>query len=232
MDSIFNILKDCIPSDYCAQVHSRSVLEMWMRRRRFSRALDLGYGDGRSVDVFRKAQPEIDWTGIDIESSPEVNSRKRQDAKFVTFDGIHIPFDSGHFEIIYSHQVFEHVRHPESLLRDVARVLSDDGLFIGSTSQFEPYHSFSFWNYTIYGFYTLLRECGFQVLELRPGIDGITLIERARRGRPPEYSKYFFEESPINSEIEKEIRGKRPNNIVNFRKLMYCGQFIFVAKRR
>src|SRR5262249_3966496 len=49
---------------------------------------------------------------------------------------------------------------------------------IGSTSQFEPHHSRSYWNYTPLGFQALVEDGGLQVEELRPGIEGLTLVRR------------------------------------------------------
>ena len=57
-------------------------------------------------------------------------------------------------------------------------MLAPAGLFAGSTSQLEPFHSLSMWNYTPVGFCALLSESGLDVVELRPGIDGLTLIAR------------------------------------------------------
>ena len=111
------------------------------------KVLDLGCGAGRTVDIFRRLDPEVDWRGLDLESSPEVDKRTRKDASFYTYDGVHIPFDDAIFDIVFSHQVFEHVRHPEALLEEVTRVLKPGAAFIGSVSALEPYHSFSLWNY-------------------------------------------------------------------------------------
>ena len=153
--------------------------------------MDLGCGDGRSLDQFKSIQNSINWVGVDIEESPEVAQRSRTDGRFVTFNGVDLPFEDGEFDLIYSHQVFEHVRHPEALLREISRVLSKDGLLIGQTSQLEPFHSYSHWNFTGYGFKVICADAGLELTELRPGIDGITLIERSYLGRPEEYSKWF-----------------------------------------
>lgn len=49
---------------------------------------------------------------------------------------------------------------PESLLADVTRVLRPGGAFVGSVSCLEPYHSFSYWNFTPYGWYVWLARRG------------------------------------------------------------------------
>ena len=98
------------------------------------KVLDLGCGAGGSIDVFHAKSNSISWFGLDIENSSEVKLRNRNDASFYTFDGTNIPFEDNAFDLIYSNQVFEHVRYPELLLTEIHRVLKKDGYFIGSVS--------------------------------------------------------------------------------------------------
>ena len=231
--SLYELLSDVIPGDHSRQTNARDEVRARIASGfRPARILDLGCGNGNSIDFFLETLPEATWTGVDIELSPEVLTRERADADFVTFDGVHLPFLTQSFDLIYSYQVFEHVRYPEPLLGEVRRALTDDGLFIGQTSQLEPYHSFSLWNFTVYGFKQLLETAGLALLAVRPGIDGPTLIERARLGRPKEMSKWFSTDSPLNQSIEAELAMKRrPAKVRNYRKLIVCGQFTFVARR-
>jgi len=191
--------------------------------------LDLGCGTGRSLDVFRKHDPAVDWCGLDIETSPEVDARTRTDARFVTYDGVNIPFPADSFDIVYSNQVFEHVRHPSDLLAEVRRVLTPGGAFIGSVSALEPYHSFSYWSFTPFGWHTLLVDAGLKPVEFRPGIDGVSLILRQYRNRPPETAEWF-QNSPLNEEIDRwgEETKRRPA-LVNLRKVRFCGHLVFYA---
>ena len=96
--------------------------------------------------------------------------------------------------MIYCNQVLEHVRFPERLLREVCRVLKPNGYFVGATSQLEPYHSLSVWNYTPHGFRLLVKEVGLQLQEIRPGIDALTLIIRA---------------APAKAKVFQSLVGKR-----------------------
>jgi SAM-dependent methyltransferase len=231
--STFEALEDCLPGDHSRQVDSRWYIPDLVSAAGASPVvLDLGCGDGRSVDLFRTAAPDVRWVGVDIEESPEVAGRTREDADFRTFDGIHIPEDDAHFDLVYCHQVFEHVRHPEPLLAEVRRVLKPGGIFFGSTSQLEPYHSFSFWNYTVPGFRELLVESGLTPLEFRPGIDGLTLILRRGLGRRPWFDRWYKRESPLNRVIGLwgRLRKKSPRE-VNGVKLLLCGHFCFMATR-
>ena len=230
-ESIFEIMEPHVPTDHAHQSTAMRELEAVLKSGHETRnVLDLGCGDGRSYDLFHRLVPDCRWTGVDIEDSPEVNARVRDDVNFVTYDGETLPFESGSFDLVYSYQVMEHVRYPERVLDEVRRVLRPGGLFIGQTSQFEPYHSYSLWNFTIYGFKILVETAGMRLESIRPGIDGPTLIRRSFLGRPKEYGKWFAEESPLNLEIEEACNvQKRSIRVKNFRKLMYCGQFTFVC---
>jgi SAM-dependent methyltransferase len=234
MATLWELLKDCIPDDHARQVTSRYYLDEAMRSPgRPDRVVDLGCGRGTSAALFRRYDPQLRWLGVDIRDSPEARQRTPGGDPVLYYDGVRLPFRSDRVPLIYSHQVFEHVSHPRELLAEIGRVLSPGGLFIGSTSQFEPYHSYSLWNYTPYGFRVLVEEAGLALQQIRPSLDGIALIMRSYDDRAPEYSRYWSEESPLNNEIDTWARkSRRRPALVNLRKLTYCGQFAFRVTKR
>ncbi len=194
--------------------------------------LDLGCGIGSSVDVFRARDPGVEWVGLDVPGSPEAQFRTRGDARFETFDGISMPFADGSFDLVYCKQVLEHVRHPEPLLKEVHRVLVPGGRFAGSTSQLEPYHSLSVWNYTPIGMVALLEQADLHTVELRPGIDGLTLIAWRLAGGHRWFHRWWSRESPLNRLLDACGRVLRTDNrSLNATKLLFCGQFAFLARR-
>lgn len=134
--------------------------------------------------------------------------RIRDELNFLTYDGVDLPLSHDSVDIIYSHQVFEHVRHPQELILEVFRVLKEDGYLVGSRSQLEPFHSRSLWNFTPYGYVTLLKSAGFSEFFVKPGIDGLTLIIRSlvRNSLSRMFSIFFSRESPLNFVIETSSR--------------------------
>jgi SAM-dependent methyltransferase len=195
--------------------------------------LDLGCGAGDSVDLFRSLDPGVDWVGADVERSPEVAARTRTDAAFVTFDGEALPFEDGHFDLVYCKQVLEHVRRPDQLVAEAARVLRPGGWLAGSTSQLEAFHSLSVFNPTPYGLSLLAEDAGLEVVELRPGIDGFTLVAWRALGMPRFFERWWARESPVNRVIETAGRVARLDaRTRNQIKLTLCGQFAFLARRQ
>lgn len=231
---IFEYLQNSIPTDHHRQSRAIDILQEELRDEFLPRrVLDFGCGEGKSIALFEKVLPHSEWAGVDIESSPEVDSRTRQDSRFFTYNGSLLPFRDSSFDLIYSHQVLEHVRHPEIVLAEIKRVLEKGGKFIGQTSQLEPYHSFSLWNFTVYGFKKIVEDAGLKLVKIRPALDGITLIRRAYTGRKKEFERYVQEESPINLEIEHVATNEGKSiRIINYRKLMFCGIFSFCCEHQ
>nr|WP_298898234.1 class I SAM-dependent methyltransferase [uncultured Altererythrobacter sp.] len=155
--------------------------EHLLKQQSPSTVLDLGCGDGRAVELVRSIGAS--YTGVDIEASPEVRARTRSDASFVSYDGQNLPFKDSSFDLVYSRQVFEHVRHPDQVAAEVQRVLKPGGKFIASLSYLEPYHSFSIFNFTPYGVYRLIEDNGLKLEAMWPGADGLSLIVRQLTNR-------------------------------------------------
>jgi SAM-dependent methyltransferase len=174
----------------------------------------------------------VDWVGADIADSSEVAERTRTDAEFVTFDGRRLPFDDGAFELVFCKQVLEHVEHPRELVGEAARVLAPGGHLAGSTSQLEAFHSRSIFNWTPYGLTRVVEDAGLEVVELRPVIDGFTLVAWRALGLPRFFHRWWARESPPYRAIDLAARAMRLDaRTRNQIKLVLSGQFAFLARR-
>ena len=229
------LLPGQIPSDHARQ----STPQAFVRRLRELApgvqapiVVDLGCGLGASSDAFTDAYPGVAWIGLDVPGSPEVSARASTQRRFVTFDGERIPFADGSVDLVYCKQVLEHVSRPAPLIAEVQRVLRPGAHFAGSTSQLEPFHSFSTGNHTPYGLRLLLEGAGLELVEIRPGMDALTLIaRRALRGRAL-FDRWWERESPLNKVISvvSRLRRQSPEE-TNATKLLFAGHVCFLARR-
>jgi SAM-dependent methyltransferase len=195
--------------------------------------VDLGCGAGDLVRHIDTTYAGVRCIGVDIPDSPEVRERKLEaGGTFLTFDGENIPLAEGSADVIVSRQVLEHVCRPFPLFASVARVLKPGGVFIGSTSQLEPYHSFSTFNYTPFGLKMLGDACGLVAVEFRPGADVLVLVMRRLFAHRAFFDRWLDRESPLNKVIglAGRLRGWNAAQI-NTVKLMLAGQFFFVFRK-
>jgi len=231
---LIEIIPEAIPQDHCDQATALSLLREVTEEQGLNdldqvKVLDLGCGDGRSFEALKKVLTKMSYCGVDIEASPEVSIRTRDDLRFDTYDGVNLPYEPDSMDVIFSSQVLEHVRHPDQLIKSANRVLRKGGVFVGSVSFLEPYHSFSIFNWSPYGIVTVFRDSGFDKIVLRPGIDGIALTLRRIFGRE-HFGASFAKNSLFNYFIgENQIQKKRSPQQINAHKLAIAGHICFYA---
>lgn len=103
-----------------------AVLECYKAWQPNSNVLEIGCGDGFSMDWLRKLK--FDCTGIDI--NPEKIETARQYGHTVfCVDAIELPFADNYFDVVYSRHTLEHILKPEPMLKEIHRVLNSMGLF-------------------------------------------------------------------------------------------------------
>ena len=224
------LLRPALPTRSSAQALAEDFIPALLAPRPGATVVDLGCGRGDSVDAFRAADPSVRWIGVEV---GDTEYETRADVELRIFDGVALPFEDASVDVVFSKQVLEHVERPHELIADVARVLKPGGVFAGSTSHLEPYHGRSTMNLTPYGLLRLLETSG---LELE------TIMPRHRRPdavRPPAAARRRSSSTATGRSARRSTRSSTASARVtgwdaedrNALKLLFCGQYAFVARR-
>ena len=109
----------------------------WLGQRRPSRVLDLGCSDG-SLGALLQAQGH-EVTGVDLTELKGVRERIHHFVECDLEDGIP-PEVGGGFDVVVCADVFEHVRHPDKLLLEIAERLAPGGSVVASIPNFAHWY--------------------------------------------------------------------------------------------
>lgn len=229
LDELVASIGDCVPDHATTQLEAFEHAATLVPRTGEFRVLDLGSGFGKTKAQFEALNPGLRWNGVDIARRWDRRDRPLARASR-KYNGVRIPFRRNTFDMVFSKQVFEHVRHPEPLLRDIRRVLKPGGVFVGSVSCMEPFHMASMFCFSPHGWKTINADAGLKVTFLASGIDALSLglwhfNRDARQGRP-------FKSSNLNIAIDALAeRGDMDWRRANVLKVLHAGQMIFTAQK-
>ena len=100
-----------------------------------NKILDIGCGNGYFINEIKKITLECDleqnYFGIDIsEVAIEKAKNHYPGITFEQMDATALTFPNNFFDIIFSYGVMEHVKNPFEALKNVHRILKDDGFFL------------------------------------------------------------------------------------------------------
>jgi len=141
----------------------RFVKRMLAETGRRDQLLDLGCGEKPFLPVYEPYAASV--IGIDVASSPH----NVQGADLL-YDGRHIPFEDGRFDIVFCTEVLEHVPEPSEFLDEIRRVLRPGGVLIMTTPFLVPLHEepHDYYRYTQHGIRHLLMKSGFSGITVEP----------------------------------------------------------------
>lgn len=134
------------------------------------RVLDVGCGQKPYEHLFSTTQ----YIGLEMDTS---ENRAMKKADFF-YDGKNFPFENEYFDSIICNQVLEHVFNPDNFLSETNRVLKLDGTLI-LTAPFiwdEHEQPYDYARYSSFGLSYLLKEYGFEVIELKKTQADVSLI--------------------------------------------------------
>ena len=134
------------------------------------RVLDVGCGNRPYEQLFDASE----YVGLEIDT-PENRLTKTAD---VYYSGTVFPFEPNSFDSVVCNQVFEHIFEPEAFLREIGRVLKNQGRLLLTVPFVWDEHEQprDFGRYSSFGLRALLSRNGFEVLELRKTVDDIRVI--------------------------------------------------------
>jgi len=134
------------------------------------RVLDVGCGNRPYEQLFDASE----YVGLELDT-PENRLTKTAD---VYYSGTVFPFEPNSFDSVVCNQVFEHIFEPEAFLREIGRVLKNQGQLLLTVPFVWDEHEQprDFGRYSSFGLRALLSRNGFEVLELRKTVDDIRVI--------------------------------------------------------
>ncbi|HVT65882.1 MAG TPA: class I SAM-dependent methyltransferase [Mycobacteriales bacterium] len=124
-----------------SQRYAASVLETALERAAVTagdkvKLLDVGCGDGRILDYYRAARPDLETWGLDINGDALAIAAK---AGHKTVQGAFekdVELPKGYFDVVIARHVIEHVEDPVVFARNAAALLRPGGVFLAACPDF------------------------------------------------------------------------------------------------
>jgi len=125
----------------------------------YKKVLEIGGGSGYLASVLSSWGCEI--TCLDL---PGSGSGIIRHFPVQEYDGRHLPFPDGQFDVVFSSNVLEHVEALDELLAETRRVLNPDGVAV----HFMPSSAWRWWTSVLHYVY-VLRSAWWILVGLRKG---------------------------------------------------------------
>ena len=124
-----------------------------------ARVLEIGAGTGQQAQELQRRG--FDVNAIEVADSAYASARV---FPVIDYDGAHIPFPDGSFDVVFSSNALEHVRNLAGLHAEIRRVLKPDGIAIHVL----PTHAWRFWS-ILSSFVSALVYLGAALRRMLPG---------------------------------------------------------------
>lgn len=111
--------------------HKINIAKKLLKELNFKNCLDVGCASGYMVSEIAKAYLDRKYFGIDVyDKAIEYAKSMYPDIKFLVASADKLPFPSSSFDLIICYETIEHVENPRATLKELRRVLDEDGRLI------------------------------------------------------------------------------------------------------
>ncbi len=196
------------------EIRGKNILDYLSKKQYItgdSRILDHGCASGNTMKPFEEKKLNI--LGIDPHE-PSVNQGKKNGRNIILAGGEELPFEKKSFDLIISLGSLEHVYDINQSLKEISRVISDDGILFARWRSNKIWGSpYEFYNHNHYRFFTLytwefllnkfnleLIDSSFNEIE---GLTGAAYIIAKKTSK-----KNIFNEKIKNFNVKKEVRSR------------------------
>lgn len=128
--------------------------------------LDIGCGKMPYKKYILEHSNVETYIGLDIETARAYDANIQSD---FTWDGVKMPFENESFDCAFGTEVLEHCPEPETVLKEVHRVLKPGGVFFFTVPFLWNLHEVpnDEYRYTPYALERHLKKSGFTEIELK-----------------------------------------------------------------
>ncbi len=128
--------------------------------------LDVGCGKMPYKNYILKNSKVTSYTGLDIDSALTYDTQVKPD---YLWDGIQMPFEKESYECAFATEVLEHCPNPETVLREVCRVLKPGGVFFFTVPFLWNLHEVPHdeYRYTPFSLERHLEASGFSSIQIK-----------------------------------------------------------------
>ena len=136
------------------------------------RLLDVGCGTKPYKQLFK----DTEYVGLEIDT-PQNRANKNAD---LFYNGNEFPCEDSEFDSVITSQVLEHVFNPKEFLKEIRRVLKNNGTLLLTVPFLWEEHEqpFDYGRYSSFGIAHLIKESGFEIIEQRKSVTGWKVISQ------------------------------------------------------
>jgi len=134
---------------------TRNVI-IYIQKHISGKTLDFGAGSAKYRSIIKQRATE--YLAFDMVPGKNID---------VVGDALNAPFEAETFNTIVSTQVLEHVEKPWLMVKEIRRLLKENGICILTAPFLVPYHAdpHDYFRYTKDGLESLFKNEGFEIIE-------------------------------------------------------------------